>query len=216
MAVARAGSGRSYAGKSAEERRTERTAALIDAARGLWCEQGWAGVTMRAVCARAGLTDRYFYENFADRDAVLVAVAERERDRALALLLRATSPHPRDAPFAQLRAALVAIVGLIDEDPGSAHILFGDHGGSAVLERYRRSTIQVVVDVFVEIARPCLLPTARETEFRVNVLLGIGGFVETVTAWRAGLVDVAGDELVEMLQGAGESIGRRFLVGDPG
>ncbi|WP_434090437.1 TetR family transcriptional regulator [Nocardia beijingensis] len=34
-------------------------------------ESGAAGVTMRGVCRRAGLTTRYFYENFATRDELL-------------------------------------------------------------------------------------------------------------------------------------------------
>lgn len=208
--VSRLASGRSYAGKSAEERRSERSQALLDAARELWREHGWSGVTMRAVCSRARLTDRYFYQNFADRDALLVAVAEQERDATLGLLLEAITPHVDDSPFEQLRAALTAVVGHIANDPVSAQILFGGHASNAVLGKFRRDTIQVVVDVFVELARPYLLPTAREDEFRVNLLLGIGGFVEAVSAWRAGIIEVDVDELVEMLHGAGERLGARF------
>lgn len=209
-AVSRVVSGRSYAGKSAEERRSERRQALLSAARELWREHGWSGVTMRAVCSRARLTDRYFYQNFADRDALLVAVAEQERDATLGLILGAIAPHADDSPFEQLRAALAAVVGHIARDPSSAQILFGGHQSNAVLGAFRRDTIQVMVNFLVELARPYLLPTAREDEFRVNVLLGIGGFVETVAAWRAGIVEVEVDELVEMLHGAGERLGARF------
>src|SRR5512139_974724 len=73
---------RTYGGRSAEERRSERRHRLVDAALAIWGEQGWAAVTMRQVCARAGLIDRYFYESFPDRDALLVAVWDQLRDEA--------------------------------------------------------------------------------------------------------------------------------------
>ncbi|HET6290833.1 MAG TPA: TetR family transcriptional regulator, partial [Amycolatopsis sp.] len=62
---------RRYSGKTADERRAERRLALLGAALDIWQEQGWAAVTMRGVCARANLTDRYFYESFANRDVLL-------------------------------------------------------------------------------------------------------------------------------------------------
>jgi hypothetical protein len=64
----------------------------------------------------------------------------------------------------------------------------------------------------IEIARPHLAEGARDEEFRLNVLVGIGGFVETVAAWRSGIIDVTAKELVEMLQKVGESLALRFLA----
>ena len=61
--------GRRYGGLTAEERRAERRARLVRAATEIWVAEGWAAVSMRAVCARAGLTDRYFYEEFGNREA---------------------------------------------------------------------------------------------------------------------------------------------------
>ena len=69
-----AGVVRPYRGISADERRASRRARLLDAALEEVGERGMAGTTMTAVCARAGLTERYFYESFADRDEMLRAV----------------------------------------------------------------------------------------------------------------------------------------------
>ncbi|WP_278258124.1 TetR family transcriptional regulator [Nocardioides convexus] len=96
---------RRYGGKTAEQRRAERREALLAAAVDIWQESGWAAVTMRGVCARAGLTDRYFYESLrrprrparhdlgpdARRDAEDAA----RRDRALC---RSPAPRPACAP----------------------------------------------------------------------------------------------------------------------
>ena len=45
---------------------------LLDAAMDLIAESGAGGVTKKAVCARARLNDRYFYEHFTDRDALVM------------------------------------------------------------------------------------------------------------------------------------------------
>lgn len=205
---------RSYGGKSAAERRSERRAALIDAAKELWREQGWAAVTMRGVCARAKLTDRYFYENFADRDALLGEVWDATRDEHLALIYAAIAPHLNEGALVQLRAAISAIVHRIADDPGGAQILFGDHSGSATLEHRRRETIQLTVDLFLVLSKPYVRPSVDEAKLRISIVVGIGGFVETVLAWRAGALATSADELIESLDIVGRSLAREFLVND--
>ncbi len=202
---------RRYGGKSAEQRRAERRAALVAAALDIWRELGWASVTMRGVCARAGLTDRYFYESFADRDALLATLWDQVRDETLQMLLDAITPYADEGPLAQLRAALFAVVHHIGDEPQRAQILFGDHAGRAVLEQRRRETIQLAVDLLIGIARPHLRADVDEVGFRVNVLMGIGGFVETMLAWRSGLVEADADELVEHLTGLGAALAPQFL-----
>ena len=58
---------RTYGGVTAGQRRATRRAALIEAALDLFAEEGARAVSKRAVCARARLNDRYFYEHFTDR-----------------------------------------------------------------------------------------------------------------------------------------------------
>ncbi|MFJ4654077.1 TetR/AcrR family transcriptional regulator [Nocardia sp. NPDC088792] len=62
---------RIWGGTTLTERREVRRAALLEAALDLIGESGAGAVTMRAVCRRAGLTDRYFYESFTSRDELL-------------------------------------------------------------------------------------------------------------------------------------------------
>lgn len=202
---------RFYRGLSPDQRRALRRQAFIDTGREVWCQDGWAAVTMRRVCAQAGLTDRYFYESFADRDALLVAIGQSVRDETVSHLVSSLVAHAAEPPQTQLRAAITLIVDLINEDPGSAQIFFGDHGGNTFLEDLRRTTIDSTVNLFLAMARPNLAVGADELGFRVALLIGIGGFVETVTAWRSGHLDISSSELIEALMGVAQRLGDGFI-----
>jgi AcrR family transcriptional regulator len=202
---------RRYGGKSAEQRRAERRAQLIEAALEIWQEQGWAAVTMRGVCAHAGLTDRYFYENFTDRDALLGTVWDLMRDETLTMLLDALVPVADRPALEQLRVALAAVVRHIADEPARAQIIFGDHAGSAILEQRRRDTVQLATDLMISLAQPFLRDDIDEQELRLNVLLGIGGFVEVMLAWRNRLIDATADQIVDQMAEVGAALGGRFL-----
>jgi AcrR family transcriptional regulator len=202
---------RTYGGKSAEQRRAERRALLVESGLEIWQEQGWAAVTMRGVCARAGLTDRYFYESFTDRDALLVTIWEQMRDETLLMLGDAIEAVADRGPFDQLAAALDAVVHHIADEPARAQIIFGDHAGSAVLEARRREIVQQSADLMIGLARPYLRADVDETALRVAVLLGIGGFVELMLAWRSGLLDVDTEGVVRHLSEIAVGLGARFL-----
>lgn len=202
---------RRYGGKSADQRRAERRAQLVEAALEIWQQQGWAAVTMRGVCAQAGLTDRYFYESFADRDALLGTVWDQMRDETLTMLVGAIASVGEEDALAQLTAAVDAVVHHIADEPALAQIIFGDHAGSAVLEQRRRDTVQLATDLMIDTARPFLRDDVDEHALRIHTLLGIGGFVELVLAWRDGLVDATADEIVEHLIDVGTALSGRFL-----
>lgn len=202
---------RRYGGKSAEQRRAERRAQLIDAALEIWQQQGWAAVTMRGVCAQAGLTDRYFYESFADREALLGTVWDQMRDQTLEMLVSAIAAVADQGAIEQLHAVLDAVVHHIADEPARAQIIFGDHAGSAVLEQRRRDTVQLATDLMIDLARPFLLPGIDEQALRINTVLGIGGFVELMLAWRSGLVQSSPDEIVAYLTDVGVALSSRFL-----
>ena len=70
---------------------------MIAGAVKIWSDEGWAAVSMRRICADASVNDRYFYEEFGDKDGLLAATWETVRDDALAVLAQAYevwSVHP--------------------------------------------------------------------------------------------------------------------------
>jgi AcrR family transcriptional regulator len=75
-------------------------------------EQGPA-LTVRGVCQSAGLTERYFYESFADRDEFVRAVYDDVCARAMAALTTAKTP----------RDAVEQFVALMVDDPARGRVL---------------------------------------------------------------------------------------------
>ncbi|APR78880.1 Transcriptional regulator, TetR family protein [Minicystis rosea] len=186
-----------YGGRSTEERQAERRTRLIEAALDIWGEEGWAAVTMRRVCTRAGLIDRYFYESFSDRDALLVAVWDELRDGASELIRQAVAETAAQPPAAQIRTAIGAVVRAAMVDPKRAHIAFGDHAGSEVLAYRRRDSLQKLTDLMVEIYHPSFRPDVDERALRMTLVMAIGGLDELMTAWHAGLVEGSVDDVIE-------------------
>jgi AcrR family transcriptional regulator len=187
---------KTWGGQTADERQAERRRKLLDAAYELWGEGGWAAVTMRKVCARAGLTDRYFYENFTDRDALLTAVWDQvhhEVTTAVAAPLRERDRHPVD----NVRHAVAALLCYITEQPTSAQILFGDHTGIAVLEQRRHDMVATLAELMVESLKPFLSPAADLLSLRMSAVIAIGGTIELITAWQAGTFATSSERIVE-------------------
>lgn len=203
---------RTYGGRSAEARQAERRDRLVAAGSNIWAEQGWTAVTMRGVCARAELTERYFYENFTDRDALLVAVWDQGRDHLVALVLEAFTTAEDQDLIAQLRAAIAAIVEYLQGEPGHARIILGDNAGSAAVEQRRRETLQTFTDLLIDYAGPLLPADTDETELRMSTMIGVGGFAELVTAWNAGTITADADRIIDHVTDVASSLVRRYLT----
>lgn len=73
-------SGRSYGGLPAEVRIAQRRDRFLDAGLELFGTVGYQSTSVRAVCREAGLSERYFYESFANTEALLVGVYRRCTD----------------------------------------------------------------------------------------------------------------------------------------
>ena len=114
--------GRAYGGVPADERVAARRQRLLDAGLELFGTTGYHGTTVRALCAEAGLTARYFYESFPSTEALLIAVyrhwTDHLHDRLATAIAEAapTDPTDRGADEAVVRHALDAVFASI-EDP---------------------------------------------------------------------------------------------------
>ena len=192
---------RNYGGLSADERRARRRAMLLDAALNVCGTEGWSATTMTAVCARARLTERYFYESFADRDELLVAVFDRIAEEAAEVVLAATERAPRDARE-RSRAAIEAFVELMTDDPRKGRVAFVEAMGSEALMRRRFETIRTFAALLAEQARG-FFGTGSDAEgeaervLQVTSFLLVGGLAETLIAWLGGDVERGRAELVE-------------------
>lgn len=133
---------RRYGGRGGEERRAERRERLLDAGLAVFGEVGYHGATVRMICARAGLTERYFYESFANSEDLLCAVYERHMALQQARLAAAVLGAPR-RPMAMLEAGLGAFLALARESPAGARVQFVEVlGVSPRVDRLYRQSVE--------------------------------------------------------------------------
>jgi AcrR family transcriptional regulator len=138
---------RRYGGKTATERRDERREQLLDAGLELFGTQGFATVTIEALCAKAGLHPRYFYEQFVSREELLGAVYERHVVAVLQTVQAAIARSAAD-PTQRLRAGLTAFVTATLADERAARINYFEMVGvSAELEGQRRGVLRAYADL---------------------------------------------------------------------
>ena len=203
---------RAYGGVSADDRRTERRQKLLAAARKIWGTSGVTEVTVRGVCSAAGLTARYFYEQFPNREAMLFAVADEVRDELLAALVNAGVGDPGTLTD-KLRSALTAFLEIIAADPHIHRIATGDVSTVPGLAEHRAGILDHVAALIVELAPDVLgAETPRPDELRRSALFIVGGANQLIETWLrepketpAELAGIAADLCVAVAKGIGSA-----------
>lgn len=188
---------RTYGGVSAAERVAERRTRLVAAGRELLAEVGWKGTSLRAVCQRAGLSDRYFYESFDNRDALLIAVTEQVGADVLAVASERMTAAPQTYR-GQVRAAADAVLDLMDREAGLVRVLLLETPDTEVLGKQRRLMMGSLVDLLVAATQD--LETLRgrpEVRRRMGAHAILGSLFELLAAWTAGELDVRREELLD-------------------
>ncbi len=175
--------GRSYGGVSAAERTATRRASLLESCRTLIGREGVAAVTVEAVCAESALGKRYFYESFAARDDLLLAVADAFYDDLLGQM-RATIDGVEES--ARPRLVVDALVAALRSDERLAR-LYVESPGTPVLAARRHRAIEeytrfVAAEVFPGTPRG---PRAKTRRLLATRLL-VAGTTELVADWLAG------------------------------
>ena len=185
-----------YRGVSAEERAAARRARLLEAALAVWADPG-TRTTMTAVCAEAGLSERYFYESFSGLDALLETVMND-----IAAEIEETSKAAADAagedPVARVRASIRAFVRLLVDDPRKGRVAIVESVAVPTLRQRRTALLRHLAHQSALEARAWLGPSDRsENEDETAGLLFIGGMAELVSAWLDGALTASADEIVD-------------------
>jgi AcrR family transcriptional regulator len=197
MATHRAATGR-YGGVEASERIAVRRAALIEAALQLLGTEGWSATTVRAVCAQANLTPRYFYESFKDLDELLLAVFDDIAADAAADVLSAVDTAPDDTK-AKAHAAIAAFVVFITDDPRRARVLFIEAMGAEPLARRRFATVRMFAGLVAQQARSFYrLSDEPDPLVELTALMLAGGLAESLLAWLDGTLTLTREQLIEL------------------
>lgn len=133
--------GRPWRGQSPQERRDARRRRLLDAALELFGTTGYAGTSLTALCAAAGVSPRHFYDLYPGREQLVADLYDElvaEMDVRIAAAQDAVPLSVADSVTAGLRAAVVYQT----EDPRRARVLQLEVVGvSTWLEAHRHAVI---------------------------------------------------------------------------
>ncbi len=185
-----------YRGVPAPERQAARRQQLLDAAYDLLGSEGWQATTVRAVCRRAGLTPRYFYESFPDLDALVIAVFDAVVAELVQVVLEAVEQAPDEAE-AKARAAIGGFVRQVTEDPRRARIVFSEALGSEALARRRFDTLHAFAGLIAEQGRAFYGVRGHDRLADTTAYLLAGGLAELLLAWRYGTINSTLEELID-------------------
>lgn len=175
----------------------QRRRLLLDAAFDLLGTEGWSGTTVRAVCQRAQLNPRYFYESFEDLDALVVAVFDQLITELATVVATAQAAADADTA-AQVRATVAAIVAFVDDDRRRARILYVEALGNEALNRRRIATGHALVRAVEEHAAEHAgrLPEGEQAG-RMGAAILVGGLSELLVEWLEGAIAVSRQQLID-------------------
>jgi TetR/AcrR family transcriptional regulator, mexJK operon transcriptional repressor len=152
-------------------------AAVVDAARSLFMEQGYAGTTMDDIARRAGLAKRTLYNNYPDKEALfrlivsdVIAVAEtfaRELREELATGITAASLREKLHDVAARMAAGIVRMPVIS----LRRLLVGESRlfpelAQEYFDRAPGGVLAVLAESFEHLIRGGVLQTARSLDAR--------------------------------------------------
>lgn len=186
---------RPYRGVEASERIDQRRRRLLDAGLDLIGDSPVTELTVRAVCKRSGLTARYFYESFADKDEFVAAVF----DAAVADLATSTQAAVAASPISeQNRAGMTSLVQTISADARIGRVLFDTRLSDPVVLRKRGD----LGDIFAMLTGQyieSLMRREANNRAKATVRFVVGGVGQTLHAWLAGDIELSQDALIDQL-----------------
>lgn len=153
-------------------------------------------MTMTAVCERAGLTERYFYESFKTRDALLLelldTIAVEVMDASLAALEAPGGPEDR------ARRSIAAMVDILTEDPRKGRAALVASLAVPVLRARRQELLAGFERLVTERTRELYGERAWSApDDQIESLLFVGGLAELLSAWLTGDVPATAESIVD-------------------
>ncbi|OBK21011.1 TetR family transcriptional regulator [Mycobacterium asiaticum] len=192
-----AASARPYRGVDAVERLAARRNQLLSAGLDLLGaeDQDAAELTVRNVCQSAGLSARYFYESFTDKDDFVGQIYDWVIAGLAGKITAAAAGVPPDQ---QPRAGMAELVRTIAGDVRIGRLLFSTKVANAVVMRKRTESIAF----FALLSGQHVIGSMRAPEndrVKAGAHFAVGGVGQTLSAWLAGDVQMEPDDLADHL-----------------
>src|SRR4051794_34016481 len=170
---------------------------LLAAALARFGTDGYGSTGVKDVCAQAGLTHRYFYESFADKEALFLALFDSVVEELFALTAEAVAGADATAED-QLRRAISAFLTTMADDPRKARIVFA--GAPAVgpaAEQHMRTALRRFEALVEATARVHLPADLTDATFAVVAIAIVGTLERAVIEWQEGVLDLPVERIVD-------------------
>ena len=112
---------RKWRARTADERRAVRRGQIMRAAIAMYGDSGYRTATVKAVCEAAGLTERYFYESFAN-SADLLTQCFQQVNAHLLDKMREAAGSPNSPVLERMRAGLLVYLNELRRHRASARL----------------------------------------------------------------------------------------------
>lgn len=203
---------RAYGGVDGDERRADRRRRLLEAAVDLMAEGGPATVTVTGTCKRAGLTARYFYEHFPNRDALVAAIVDAESEAIITVALAAVAAAG-GGPQDRGEVAIGALLDAFTADPRAARIT-RERGNDEVVLRMRAAVTARLTAAFADNA-DLMWPGIHADRQRILLAssLTIGGVLQLIVTWLEGQTDLTREDVARIGAQFTIATGRTVLSG---
>ncbi len=200
---------RPYQGESAETRASARRRRLLDAGFEQMAAQGWRQATIEALCRRARLNKRYFYESFPDLDAVAAAVIDELAAMLLSIGLTAAHEAQRAGlgTEALARSVMRVVIGWLVEDRRRARVLFSEVGDNPRAQSHRKAAIRHMARELSAFGHEFHGADSHQPIAQAAAALLVGGTIEALVSWFDGDVTLTIDELAHDIAGFWVAVG---------
>jgi AcrR family transcriptional regulator len=186
---------RPYRGVEAADRRAQRRRRLLDAGLDLLGTGSDAPeLTVRGICAQAGVSLRYFYESFSDKDDFVAAVF----DWVLGDLAATTQAAVSAAPVKERnRAGMSNLVRAIAADARIGRFFAGSRANAVLARRQAEAGALLALLYGQNVTEALGVPQTERGKTVAH--FAVGGVVQMVNTWLAGDIDLSHDDLVDQL-----------------
>jgi AcrR family transcriptional regulator len=188
---------RPWRGIPPDERQAERRRRLVEATLDLVEAKGLKGVTVRGVCASAGLTSRHFYESFTGTNDLLISVFEDLAEQGITSAAEGIGTTGNDLR-SQIRGGVQAGINLMADDVRRGRFLLVHATAHPDLNRRRRQLIADAADLIARTAMQAYGISDEPPALAAASRFSVGGVIELATAYVEGDLKASVSELVEI------------------
>jgi AcrR family transcriptional regulator len=156
---------------------------LLDAGLELFGTKGYAATSIGELCRVSFVATRYFYEEYGDREAVLLELYETLIEQIRERILEVSEPPGPDHMYRAARARIAAFVQGAARDERVARVLLLE-SGSPRLEARRLATHKEFARYVAQFAISYVdKGTIEPDDYELLALMFVGAVNEVITHW---------------------------------